>query len=331
VVNTQRRSLARSVAAEYLARSKALAAPEVQADNELKATGTKELTTAKDQLERTLKRAYQHVAYIAQPDPDGERYLDQLTFDDDTLTALNGTIVWKGLADRDKVFDAGQFGALLHNLREQDYGKTLSDVRAAFYSAPRLPLLYDGDRDLQQAIYDAVAEGMLAIVDGAGTEVAVTAPGQVNLTSTGLRIAKPKPANCTTCGEPPHAGPCDTTTSTGTAGSGQADLAMGAGGGAGAGAGAGTSADTGSGGGAGGGLASSSDKQVAFSFTSNLLAGAETADGFAALFRAFYMALDERQISYLQGIIQMVLEASTADQIQPLLEELGINATTKEI
>ncbi|MDZ4236491.1 MAG: DUF499 domain-containing protein, partial [Dietzia sp.] len=195
VVNTQRRSLARSVAAEYLARSKALAAPEVQADEELKATGTKELAAAKDQLDKALKRAYQHVAYVAQPDPDGERYLDQLTFDDDTLTALNGTIVWKGLADRDKVFDAGQFGAqaLLHNLREQDYGKTLADIRAAFYSAPRLPLLYESDRDLQQAIYDAVSQGSLRIVDASGTAVQVTTPGQVNLTSTALRIAAPTP------------------------------------------------------------------------------------------------------------------------------------------
>lgn len=83
--------------------------------------------------------------------------------------------------------------ALLHNLRDQDYGKTLSDIRAAFYSAPRLPLPYHGDRDLQQAIYDAVHEVLLSVVDAAGTEVAVTAPGQVNLTGTGLRIAKPPP------------------------------------------------------------------------------------------------------------------------------------------
>lgn len=138
VVNTQRRGLARGLAVEYLARQKALAAPEVQNDDELKATGTKELTTARQQLEKAIKRAYQHVVYLAQPDPDGERYLDQLTFDEDNLTALDGTMVWKGLADRDKVFDAGQFGArpLLHNLRDQDYGKTLSDIRAAFYSAP---------------------------------------------------------------------------------------------------------------------------------------------------------------------------------------------------
>lgn len=333
VVNTQRRSLARSVAAEYLARSKALAAPEVQADDELKATGNKELAAAKDQLEKALKRAYQHVAYVAQPDPDGERYLDQLTFDDDTLTALNGTIVWKGLADRDKVFDAGQFGshALLHNLREQDYGKTLSDIRAAFYSAPRLPLLYESDRDLQQAIYDAVSQGLLRIVDAAGTAVEVTTPGQVNLTSTALRIAAPSPTPASEGdGDPAdggqeesHAGGSGSTTATGTAGAGATATAAGTASGFGAAAGAG-----------GGGQATpsaSADRQVAFSFTSNLLAGAETADGFAALFRAFYMALDDRQISYLQGTLQLVANSSVVDQIQPLLNDLGITVTIKEL
>ena len=172
-----------------------MAAPEIQADDELKATGTKELAAAKEQLEKAIKRAYQHVAYLAQPDPDGERRLEQLTFDDEHSTSLDGTIVWKALAERDKVFDAGAFNAkaLVHNLRDGDYGRTLSDLRASFYSAPRLPLLYAGDRDLQQAIYDAVAAGDVQIVDGSGDPVAVTAPNQVNLASAGLRLAKPKP------------------------------------------------------------------------------------------------------------------------------------------
>lgn len=333
VVNTQRRSLARSVAAEYLARSKALAAPEIQADEELKATGTKELSAAKEQLEKALKRAYQHVAYVAQPDPDGERYLDQLTFDDDTLTALNGTIVWKGLADRDKVFDAGQFGAqaLLHNLREQDYGKTLADIRAAFYSAPRLPLLYEADRDLQQAIYDAVSQGSLRIVDAAGTAVEVTTPGQVNLTSTALRIAAPAPDAGGGNGGEPAAGGQGQPAGGAAAGSGAPGPAGGAGGGSAAAAAGGSSAAASAAGGGQPGPAAAADRQVAFSFTSNLLAGAETADGFAALFRAFYMALDERQISYLQGTLQLVVDSSVLDQIAPLLADLGITATIKEI
>ena len=328
VANTQRRGLARGLAVEYLARQRALAAPEVQNDEELKATGTRELAAARAQLEKAVKRAYQHVVYLAQPDPDGERFLDQLTFDDDNSTALDGTIVWKGLADRDKVFDAGQFGAraLLHNLRDQDYGKTLSDIRAAFYSAPRLPLLYGGDRDLQQAIYDAVSQGLMRIVDGTGTEVAVTAPGQVNLSSTGLKMARPQPKTCPKCGQGAHEGECsargETTGHTATHG-GTSGL--------------GSQSEPGGQGGGGSNSAGSTaapplkEQQSAFSFTSNLLASGDSADKFAALFRAFYMALDERQISYLQGTIQMVLQVEAAEQIQQRLEELGITATFKEI
>ena len=328
VANTQRRGLARGLAVEYLARQRALAAPEVQNDEELKATGTRELAAARAQLEKAVKRAYQHVVYLAQPDPDGERFLDQLTFDDDNSTALDGTIVWKGLADRDKVFDAGQFGAraLLHNLRDQDYGKTLSDIRAAFYSAPRLPLLYGGDRDLQQAIYDAVSQGLMRIVDGTGTEVAVTAPGQVNLSSTGLKVARPQPKTCPKCGQGAHEGECsasgETTGHTATHG-GTSGL--------------GSQSEPGGHRGGGSNSAGSTaapplkERQSAFSFTSNLLASGDSADKFAALFRAFYMALDERQISYLQGTIQMVLQVEAAEQIQQRLEELGITATFKEI
>jgi hypothetical protein len=40
-----------------------------------------------------------------------------------------------------------------------------------------------GDRDLQQAIYDAVNTGEVVIVDGQGQPVEVTAPNQVNLAS----------------------------------------------------------------------------------------------------------------------------------------------------
>jgi Protein of unknown function (DUF499) len=329
IANTQRRGLARGLAMEYLARQKALAAPEVQNDDELKATGAKELTAARAQLEKAVKRAYQHVVYLAQPDPDGERYIDQLTFDDDNVTALDGIFVWKGLADRDKVFDTGKFGAkaLLHNLRDKDYGKTLSDVRASFYSAPRLPLLYGGDRDLQQAIYNAVGQGLISIVDGAGTEVAVTAPGQVNLSSAGLRLAKPQPETCSTCGQPAHEAECWTSggdatgreaphgdvskpgspsgasrPGTGSANSDRAAMAV-----------------------------SVKEQQAAFSFTSNLLANSESADKFAALFRTFYMALDERQISYLQGTIQLVLQEEAVEQIRQRLEDLGITVTFKDI
>jgi hypothetical protein len=43
------------------------------------------------------------------------------------------------------------------------------------------------------------------------------------------------------------------------------------------------------------------------------------------------MALDERQISYLQGTLQLVANSSVVDQIQPLLSDLGITVTVKEL
>lgn len=168
----------------------------------------------------------------------------------------------------------------------------------------------------------------MSIVDGAGTEVAVTAPGQVNLSSTSLRLAKPKPKTCLTCGQSAHEGTC--------LASGDNDAQRGATSDSGASV---YAASTGSGGkvtaeagsDSGSTAAPAKDRQVAFSFTSNLLASSDNADGLAALFRAFYMALDERQISYLQGTIQLVLQGEAAEQIQQRLEELGIRATFKEI
>jgi hypothetical protein len=330
VANTQRRSLARGLAVEYLARQKALAAPEVQGDEDLKATGTKELATAKQQLEKALKRAYQHVVFLAQPDPDGDRFLDELTFDEENYTALDGTLVWKSLAARDKMFDKGQFSpkALLHNLRDHDYGKTLSDIRAAFYSAPRLPLLYAGDRDLQQAIFDAVSTGLVDIVDGSGTSVAVTAPGQVNLTSAGLRLARPRSKTCPDCGQPAHTGSCPSRAAGGDTVSVTAGATTTTPETPGHSAGGTTGGKTGSDSGV---QMAAKEKQVAFSFTSNLLANSDKADAFAAMFKTLYMALDERQISYLHGTLQLVVDVSTADAIRRRLNELGISGTIKDI
>jgi Protein of unknown function (DUF499) len=328
VANTQKRALARGLAVDYLAKQRALAAPEVQNDNELRETGASELEAARDQLTKTVKRAYRHVVYVVQPDQDGERYLDQLTFDGENETALNGTLVWKGLAERDKVFGQGEFGAraLLHNLRDQDYGRTLSDVRTAFYSAPRLPLLYSGDSDLQQAIHDAVSQGLLTIVDGAGAEVAVTAPGQVNLLSAGLRLARPQPQVCPTCSQSAHEGECPAVADIADRG----DVHSG---------GIGSGSRVGSGGRESTAATADVDasqtvareRQVAFSFTSNLLDSSENADRLAALFRAFYIALDERQINYMQGTIQLIMQAKAAGQIQQELNEMGIGATFREI
>ncbi|WP_258566247.1 hypothetical protein [Streptomyces parvulus] len=43
------------------------------------------------------------------------------------------------------------------------------------------------------------------------------------------------------------------------------------------------------------------------------------------------MTLGERQISYLQGTLQLVMQVDAAEEIQQRLEELGTNGTFKEI
>jgi hypothetical protein len=215
------------------------------------------------------------------------------------------------------VFDAGAFSAkaLVHNLRDSDYGRCLSDLRAAFYSAPRLPLLYAGDRDLQQAIYDAVAAGTVQIVDGAGEPVAVTAPNQVNLASAGLRLAKPPVEHPTTPAPGPDGGQVGIAGPGGLFGTGE-----GTGGPAGVTGGTGPT-----------GQESATEQQVLFSFTKNLLGDAQGADDLADLFKALYQALDERQISYGQGTLQLIVVGDVADNLTEKLSALGVNATIKPV
>lgn len=307
VVNTQRRALARGLATEYVARQRALGAPEVQADQELKATGARELAEAKDKLEKGIKRAFQHVVYLAQPDPNVERGLATVTFEDDNWTALDGTQVWKALVERDKAFDTGQFSAkaLIHNLRDGDYGRPLTETRDSFYNAPRLPLLHSGDKDLQVAIYEAVRAGLIQITDPAGTAVAVTDASQVNLASTALRLAKaasiePKPVDMPGEGEGTGGAGGDTT-SRGTDAGGEKLPAQ------------------------------PTEKFLTFPLVGNLYDAGEKAEGLANLFRLLYTALDEHKASYAQGTLQFVLDADTAQKIADHAKALGLNVTIRDL
>lgn len=58
----------------------------------------------------------------------------------------------------EKAFGIGVFnaGALLHNLREQDWGLPLSELRDMFGNTPRVPLLPGGEGDLRSALFEAI-------------------------------------------------------------------------------------------------------------------------------------------------------------------------------
>ncbi|WP_209449044.1 DUF499 domain-containing protein [Rhodococcus qingshengii] len=341
VVNTQRRGQARNLAKEFLAREKALAAPEVQADEDLRQTGMSELDDARRQLDKAIRRAYQHVVFLAQPETDGERRFDELTFDADNLSALDGTVVWKALADKDKTFDKGQLTvkALLHNLRASDYGRSLAEIRGAFYNAPRLPLLHGGDGDLKEAIFDAVSQGRLRIVDGTGSSVAVTGPGQVNLSSAGLSLRLPE---CPVCGkeedehqckaeaekdgvEPSVAGdsnaPQDARTAPGSPPSASGAAAKGVG----------IPAVTSSSSPA---VEAEQDAQpekvLAVSFVGNLLGDPEAAEKYGILFKVLRLACEESDVTYLQGKLDLVLSADSAAKVAAAAAAIGLNPTIRD-
>jgi hypothetical protein len=204
VVNTQRRRAAREAATDYLAWKRTYESPELVGNESGRSTAHEGMRDAEGHLKKNLKRAYQHILYLSQPTVDSARSVQEITLDEDALTALDGTVVWKELAVKQKAFLPGQFGsqALLFNLRDADYDRPLAELRDAFYQAPRLPLLPNGDQDLRGAIYGAIQAGDLRLVRADGTEVSVDGPDSINLSSQGFRLAKPAAQlACETCGK----------------------------------------------------------------------------------------------------------------------------------
>jgi Protein of unknown function (DUF499) len=295
IANNQRRAHARKLVVEYLAWERALDAPEVSVDESLRDQAVVKRNEVRKQLEAAIKRAYQHVIFLAQPDPEGERFRDEVTFDSESLTALDGTHVWKALAEKQKTFESGQFTvkALLHNLRESDYGRPLSEIRDSFWQAPRLALLPGGESDLRQAIFDAVRDAKLRIVDGAGKEVVVTGVGEINLASTGLRLARPTPDGD---GDKPP------------------------------------SEESGEGNGGRNGdeeKTSAAEKTVAFTLMKPLN-DPGTSEKVAQVFVRLYEIIDGGRASHVQGTVQIVVSAEEAESLAARASELGINVTTRD-
>ena len=71
------------------------------------------------------------------------------------------------------------------------YGRPLSEIRDSFWNTPRLPLLPDGEEDLRRAIYQAIRNGDLVLVDHVGNQRTAETPADINMSSAGLRLAKP--------------------------------------------------------------------------------------------------------------------------------------------
>ena len=73
------------------------------------------------------------------------------------------------------------------------------------------------------------------------------------------------------------------------------------------------------------------EQRVSFSFSQNLLVDEASSDHLASVFRVLYQALDEREVSYCQGTLQLVLSAEVAAKITEELRALGITATVNTV
>jgi hypothetical protein len=191
-VNAQRRSQARGYATEYLAWRRVAGLDTVTSNEELTATAIENRREAEKRVRKAVKEAYQHVVYLAE-DGQGGREDRTIRLQKENQSALDGQIVWAALDDAGKAFGLGQFNAtsLLHNLREQDWGKPISEIRDAFWSTPRIPLLPVGDSELRAALFEATQHGEVMLVGADGTPRAVTSSADINLTATGIRVQRP--------------------------------------------------------------------------------------------------------------------------------------------
>ena len=191
-INTQRRSHARGIASDFLAAQRVSQLDAVRTNEEHAAGAADEFRDARTRLRKAVSDAYQHVVYLAD-DGSGGRTERYLRFQEDNQSALNGSVVWAALDTADKSFGQGVFdaAALLHNLREQDWGLPLSELRDMFWNTPRVPLLPGGESDLRRALYGAITAGDIEIVDSAGEPRAVTTAADINLGSSELRIQRP--------------------------------------------------------------------------------------------------------------------------------------------
>lgn len=311
VVNTQRRAHARAVALEYLAWNRVLDAPEVQTDDALRDKAKAELSEAKARMHKAVKRAYQHVAYLSQPDPNGPRELGQITFEDDSQTALDGGLIWKALVEHEKAFDRYVFTAkaLMHQLRENDYGRPLGEIRDLFWQAPRLPLLHDGDADLRTALYEAVRSDLVRIVSRDGTEVAVTAANEINLNSMSLTIAVPATIDSPPASQDPTS-PSPVKPESGSVPSSPtpfvADPAQPL-------------------------IDDVVEKQVTFTVLQRFDNDNDDAiDRTAALLRRLYEVIERGDSSYLQGQLRVIVKGQHADELQQIAKDAGISATVQD-
>ena len=327
IVNTQRRSQARGAAGSYLAWERVAAMDAVRGDEELAEQARDQKTEARRNLEKAVRRAYQHILYLGEGDEDDHSRVDRsITFEQENQSALDGSVVWKELVGKGKAFDVSALDAkaLLHNLSGGDYGRPLDEVRDLFWSAPRMPLLPGGDSDLQRAIYQALQAGDLRLVGPDGLDRVVNRPGEIGVGQSSLRLTRPG------SGEPPADGGAGE-------GAGKGGLSGGRSGGSdlsgGSGAGGGSRSASGGaegGGGSGGADTTAREQELAFTLMCSLTDETRR-DNVRLLLRNLANAIDEGTASYAQLMVKIIVDGSVAGGLADDIRTAGTTPTIRDV
>jgi hypothetical protein len=317
VVNTQKRGLARGQALTYLAWDRVAGLDQVKSDDELREKAADERRKARKNLETAVKRAYQHLVYLGLgDDATGEPRVDRtITLEEENQTSLDGTTVWKKLVEAEKAFDEGKLNgrALVHNMRDDDYGRPLDEVRDLFWNSPRMPLLPKGDADLQRAIFEAIEEGKLLLVGADGTERPVSHPSEIGVGLSSLKLAKPVPTGvCPACSGPLHPGqPCaaaapGTTvpgTPTGATGGGEATPTT---------------------------VTPPSEKQFAFLLRTSL-SDDEKQDALYSLLTALGASVDNGDASYAEVMVKIRIKGDVVEGLSGKVRAAGTEPTITDV
>ena len=195
--NTALRAQARGIASEWLARRRVAELPSVEADPVMGDKAREQERRAKTELDKKVKLCYKHIIYLA-PKDEHNRDVEFIRIAKDTRTALSGADVWNELRDRSKAFHHGEFNGdvLGLHLRSNDYGLPISELRDNFWSNPHKPLLPGGERELARAIYQAVTNGDIQLVNPEGLVYEVHQPNDINLDLPSVRLQR---STCPTC------------------------------------------------------------------------------------------------------------------------------------
>jgi hypothetical protein len=199
-VNTQRRDEARKRATDHLAWRLVAAQLEGDPDRDDEATGHAKQSL--DKLDREIRRAFQHYAYLVRG---AERIeVEWKRFDEDTASALVGNHVWGILAESGRATTpTGISGLYLATLLDRmQRSLTLKEVVQQFYKNPTFPLVRSAE-EIRSAIFDLTKQGWAVTgPDDQPLDIRTAAELSIGSMDQTLRKLAPEPVATTPTNDP---------------------------------------------------------------------------------------------------------------------------------